>query len=90
MIKRRKRTKAVTTPIKKVSRDFCGVCELRQLPTGTYFRTVDKNGKMSKETYTKGFYDRTEKKFECSKHSDIWGNGRVLRGTQRVTTDFIY
>jgi hypothetical protein len=74
----------------KVSKDFCGECELRQLPKDTYFRTVDKNGKVSRETYTKGRYDYAEKKFECAKHSDIWGNGRALKGTTRVTTDFIY
>lgn len=69
---------------------FCGECELRQLPKGTYFRTVDKNGKMSKETYTKDYYDHSTKRFQCDKHSDIWGNGRMLKGTTRVTTDFIY
>lgn len=78
------------TPIRKVGRDFCGECELRQLPKGTYFRTVDKNGKMSKETYTKDYYDHSTKRFQCDKHSDIWGNGRMLKGTTRVTTDFIY
>ena len=77
-------------PIRKVGRDFCGECELRQLPKGTYFRTVDKNGKMSKETYTKDYYDHSTKRFQCDKHSDIWGNGRMLKGTTRVTTDFIY
>lgn len=86
---KKRKTKAVT-PVKKVSQDFCGVCELRQLPKGTYFRTIDKNGKMSKETYTKGYYERSEKKFVCDKHSDVWGNGRALRGTALVTTDFIY
>ena len=90
MYKRKQRTKKTIKPVKKVSRDFCGVCELRQLPPNTYFRTVDKNGKMSRETYTKGYYDRTEKKFECAKHSDIWGNGRALKGTTKVTTDFTY
>lgn len=82
--------KKVTKPLKKVGKDFDGVCELRQLPKGTYFRTIDKNGKMSKETYTKGSYDFSEKKFDCAKHSDIWGNGRAIKGTQKVTTDFIY
>ena len=76
--------------IKKVGKNFSGVCQLRQLPKGAYFRVLDKNGKMSKETYTKGYYDRTSKKFECSKHSDIWGNGRSLKGTTKVTTDFYY
>ena len=77
-------------PLKKLNQDFCGICELRQLPKGTYFRTLDKNGKMSKETYTKNYYERGEKKFQCDKHSDIWGNGRMIKGTQKVTTDFIY
>lgn len=77
-------------PIKKVGRDFCGECELRQLPKGTYFRLRDKNGKVSKETYTKDYYDSGTKKFECAKHSDIRGNGRCIKGTQKFTTDFIY
>ena len=77
-------------PVKKVSKDFCGTCELRQLPKGTYFRIVKSNGKTSKETYTKDYYIRQDKKFECIKHSDIWGSGKVLKGTTKVTTDFIY
>lgn len=90
MIKKRKTKKVKATPFKKVGKDFCGECELRQLPINTYFRVVDSKGKMSRETYTKGRYDHSEKKFECAKHSDIWGNGRALKGTQRVTTDFFY
>ena len=75
---------------KKVGRNFDGICELRQLPKGTYFRTIDKNGKVSRETYTKDFYDYSTKKYSCIKHSDIWGNDRLVKGTQKVTTDFIY
>ena len=77
-------------PYKRVGKDFCGICELRQLPKGSYFRTIDKNGKVSKETYTKDYYEHSSKKFVCAKHSDIWGNGRAIKGTQKVTTDFIY
>ena len=77
-------------PLRKLSKDFVGTCELRQLPKGTYFRTLDKNGKASKETYTKSYYERGEKKFQCDKHSDFWGNGRMIKGTQKVTTDFYY
>ncbi len=58
-----KKVKTSITPLKKVSKDFIGTCELRQLPKGTYFRTLDKNGKISRETYTKGCYERSEKKF---------------------------
>lgn len=76
--------------IKKVGKDFVGTCQLQQLEKNTYFRTLDKNGQMSKETYTKGGYDRVTKKYDCTKHSDIWGNGRSLKGTTLVTTDFEY
>ena len=79
-----------TKPIKKVGKNFDGICELRQLPKGTYFRVIDKNGKVGRETYTKDRYDHSTKKFDCLKHSDIWGNGRSIKGTQKVTTDFIY
>ena len=90
MLKRRKRKTNKLPPIKKVSRDFCGICELRQLPADTYFRIIGKDGKMSRETYTKGYYIPSDKKYECAKHSDIWGNGRALKGTTKVTTDFFY
>lgn len=76
--------------MKKVSKYFDGICELRQLPRGVYFRTIDKNGKISKETYTKDCYDYGTKKYDCIKHSDFWGNGRAMKGTQKVTTDFYY
>ena len=79
-----------TVPFKKLNKDFCGVCELRQLPKGSYFRTVDKKGKVSRETYTKDYYDHSSKTFCAVKHSDVWGNGRMIKGTQKVTTDFIY
>ena len=87
---KRQRKKTPVKPVKKVTRDFCGTCELRQLPAGTYFRVVSKDGKMSRETYTKGYYIPSDKKYECAKHSDIWGNGRALKGTTKVTTDFFY
>ena len=90
MAKRTVKKCGARTSVQKVGRDFCGTCELRQLPKGTYFRTIDKNGKMSKETYTKDYYDHSTKSFQCDKHSDIWGNGRMLKGTTKVTTDFIY
>lgn len=78
------------TTYKRLKKGFDGTCELRQLPKGTYFRIVDKNGKVSKETYTKNYYAKDSKKFVCDKHSDVWGNGRLVKGTQKVTTDFIY
>lgn len=76
--------------MKKLSKDYIGICELKQLPEGTYFRTLNKNNKMSKETYTRGYYDRAEKKYICEKQSDVWGSGRAFKGNTKVTTDFIY
>lgn len=73
-----------------MGRNFDGICELRQLPKGSYFRTIDKSGKVSKETYTNACYDHSTKRYDCLKHSDIFGNGRSMKGTQKVTTDFIY
>lgn len=77
--------KRKTNKVSKVSKDFSGVCELRQLPKGTFFRTLK-----GKETYTKGFYDSYSKSYSCSKHSDICGSERFLKGTTKVRTDFIY
>ena len=76
-IKKQRKKKTPVKPVKKVTRDFCGTCELRQLPAGTYFRVVSKDGKMSRETYTKGYYIPSDKKYECAKHSDIWGTGAL-------------
>lgn len=91
MIRKTKNNKTIKQKsYKKVDKDFCGVCELRQLPKGSFFRVVDKSGKISRETYTKDYYDRETGKYNAAKHSDIWGNGRMLKGTQKVTTDFIY
>lgn len=71
--------------LKKVGKDFSGVCELRQLPKGACFRTLK-----GKETYTKSFYDRASKSYSCTKHSDVWGSERWLKGTTKVKTNFIY
>lgn len=43
-----------TMPVKKVGKDFCGTCELRQLPKGSYFRIVDKK----RESKQRNLYER--------------------------------
>lgn len=77
--------KKKSNKIKKVNKNFSGICELRQLPKGTYFRTLK-----GKETYTKGFYDSYSKSYSCDKHLDVWGSERFFKGTTKVRTDFIY
>lgn len=78
-------SKRKLSKVKKVSKDFSGICELRQLPKGTFFRTLK-----GKETYRKGFYDIGSKSYSCTKGSDVWGSERWLKGTTKVRTDFIY
>lgn len=77
--------KRKSTKVKKVGKDFSGICELRQLPKGTFFRTLK-----GKETYTKGFYDKGSKTYSCTKGSDVWGSERWIKGTTKVRTDFEY
>lgn len=38
---------------KKVSKNFSGETTLKQLPENTYFKTVGRDGKLSKSTYVK-------------------------------------
>lgn len=78
--------------VKKVSRDYCGICELRQLPSNTYFKVVKKDGSLSKTIYwrDKDAYNRSTKKYEVCPTSDVWGNGRPMSGKTKVSTDFIY
>lgn len=75
-------------PIKRLSKDFLGKCELRQLPRGSIFKVVKKDGSLSKETYIKGDYYGPKRTFEGIKFSDVWGNGRDIKGIQLVSTNF--
>ena len=74
----------------KVSKEFVGVCELRQLQHNTFFRVIDNKGNISKNTYIycNGDYNKSIKKYECSNYDN--GNYKTFKGTQKVTTDFIY
>lgn len=86
-----KRKKQKTAPLKKVSRFYSGQCFLGQLPDNVFFRIVDKNGKVSKKTYykEKGAYNRFSRKYDISPCDDMT-NYRSLKGTTKVTTEFIY
>lgn len=72
--------------VAKTTRDyFNGVCELSQLPKGYYFRLPGK-----KKVYLKSDYDRSQKKYQCDDTTDIFGNGRMLKGTTKVETGFTW
>lgn len=62
---------------------------VKQLRKGTYFRVVKKNGTVGKTVYVKGDYDRSDKRYCCTKFSDI-SSSKGMKSTQKVTTDFIF
>lgn len=78
--------------IKKVSRNYCGICELRQLPSKCYFKIVKKDGRLSKTTYwkDKDSYNHSTKKYYVCPVTDVWGDGIPMNGTTIVSTDFIF
>lgn len=61
--------------------------ELRDIPKGEYFRLKDVDGAT---TYKKEEYVRSERKFQVTNCNDIWGNGRMLKGSTRVFIGFTY
>ena len=52
-MKSKLKSKKHKTRSKKVSKSFSGETTLKQLPDNTYFKTVGKDGKLSKSTYNK-------------------------------------
>ena len=62
---------------------------VKSLKKGEYFKRII-GGKLSNETYTRDDYDRSAKRFAAEKHSDVWGNGILLKGSVLVTTQFTY
>lgn len=62
--------------------------KLKELKKGDFFRIVTKAG-TGRKTYTKGEYDRAEKKYLCGNCEDI-NDFKYFKHTQEVTTEFIY
>lgn len=87
-----KRKTSRTSPVKKVRHDFSGECELRQLPSGSFFRIVKKDGSLSRKTYIKdkGSYDSSLRKYVVTECDDVWGSGKEMKGTTKVSTRFTY
>lgn len=63
---------------------------LKDIKKGTYFTLKPIEEPKDSQVYVKGDYDRSEKKFECQKFTDIWGNGRFIKGTTEVYIDFTF
>lgn len=87
-----KRKTSRTSPVKKVRHDFSGECQLRQLPSGSFFRIVRKDGSLSRKTYLKekGSYDSSSRKYVITECDDVWGSGIEMKGTTKVSTKFTY
>lgn len=59
---------------------------IRELKAGEFFkRKPDAN-----KVYTRAEYCRDAKKYQCDDHSDIWGNGLLLKGSTIVYIGFTY
>lgn len=62
---------------------------LKSLKPGEYFTLRPIAEPKESQVYIRGEYDRTEKKYECIKFSDMC-DSRLLKGDKKVYTDFIF
>jgi len=65
------------------------IVKLSTLKQGEYFKRI-RAGKPAEKVYTRGAYDRGEKRYDCADHDDIWGTGILLRGSTNVAIGFTY
>ena len=81
---------------KKVSKNFSGETTLKQLPDNTpdntYFKTVGKDGKLSKSTYIKPkrSWNRFSRRYDVCNVNDVGSEGIEMKGDRKVSTRFIY
>ena len=77
---------------KKVSKNFSGETTLKQLPDNTYFKTVGKDGKLSKSTYIKSkrSWNRFSRRYDVCNVNDVGSEGIEMKGDRKVSTRFIY
>ena len=62
---------------------------LKDLKRGEYFTLKPIEEPKDSQVYVKGDYDRSQKKYECDKFSDI-SACRYLKANTMVYTDFIF
>lgn len=63
--------------------------KLKDLKKGEYFTLKPIPEPKENQVYIRGEYDRTERKYECGKFSDI-SYSRYLKGDTEVYTDFTF
>ena len=75
---------------KKGKYDPKGYVTVKDFRKGDYIRLTGKNGVSGKKTYIRGEYDRATKKYVLIDCNDVWGNGRLVKGTTPANDDFTY
>lgn len=63
--------------------------KLKDLKKGEYFTLKPIENPKENQVYIRGEYDRTERKYECGKFSDI-SYYRYIDGNREVYTDFVF
>ena len=63
--------------------------KLKDLKIGEYFTLKPIEEPKENQVYIRGEYDRTERKYECGKFSDI-SYTRYIDGNREVYTDFTF
>lgn len=82
--------KKKTQKVKKVGKGFIGECNLNQLPDGTLFKLVKRDGRLSKKTYLKekGSWNPFCRKYDIAPTDDVYGAGKEMKGSTRVSTNW--
>lgn len=62
---------------------------LKDLKPGTWFALKPYEEAKESQVYIRSDYDRSERKYWATKWSDI-GDGRFMKGTTKVYTDFTF
>lgn len=63
---------------------------LKDLKKGEYFTIKEIEYPTDSQVFIREEYDRSTKKFQCAKCSDVWGTGRQFKGDREVYIDFTY
>lgn len=63
--------------------------KLKDLKRGEYFTIKPIENPTENQVYIRGEYDRSEKKYDCEKFSDI-SYSRMFDGNKEVYTDFTF
>lgn len=63
--------------------------QLKTLKKGEYFTLKEIAEPKENQVYVRGDYDRSTKKYYCSRFDDI-SSGRLMKANKEVYTDFIF